>query len=132
MVMEYDEGVAAMTATFAGRLGYRQVASVTGMATEVRDNPDRSRYEILVDGEVAGFTDYRRRDGRITFTHTEVDDAHEGEGLGSTLVRHGLDAARDAGLAVFPSCPFTAEWIRHHPEYVELVPENAREAYDLA
>ena len=56
----------------------------------------------------------------------------EGEGLGSTLVRHGLDAARDAGLAVFPSCPFTAEWIRHHPEYVELVPENVRAAYDLA
>ena len=101
------------------------------MATEVRDNRDRSRFEILVDGEVAGFADYRLREGRITFTHTEVDDAYEGEGLGSTLVRHGLDAARDAGLAVFPSCPFTAEWIKHHPEYVELVPENVRPAYDL-
>jgi predicted GNAT family acetyltransferase len=131
MVIEYDEGVAAMTATFAGRLGYRQVASVTSMATEVRDNRDRSRFEILVDGEVAGFADYRLREGRITFTHTEVDDEHEGEGLGSTLARHGLDAARAAGLAVYPSCPFTADWIKRHPEYVELVPENVRATYDL-
>jgi predicted GNAT family acetyltransferase len=101
------------------------------MATEVRDNRDRSRFEILVDGEVAGFADYRLREGRITFTHTEVDDEYEGEGLGSTLARHGLDAARAAGLAVYPSCPFTADWIKRHPEYVELVPENVRATYDL-
>ncbi len=102
------------------------------MSPEVRDNRDRSRFEILVDGEVAGYADYRLREGRVTFTHTEVDDDHEGDGLGSTLVRHGLDAARAAGLAVYPSCPFTADWIKRHPEYVELVPEGVRATYDLA
>ena len=102
------------------------------MATEVRDQPDNSRFEILVDGAVAGFATYRRKDDRITFVHTEVDDAYEGQGLGSVLVRHMLDASRDAGLAVLPSCPFTAAWIKRHPEYVELVPEGARASYDLA
>jgi uncharacterized protein len=132
MVIEYDEGVAAMTATFAGRLGYRQVASVTGMATEVRDNPDRSRYEILVDGEVAGFADYRLREGRITFTHTEVDDAYEGQGIGSRLASSVLDAARAAGLDVYPACPFIADYVKQHPDrYLDLVPERVRDKYGL-
>ena len=106
--------------------------SVVGMATEVRDQPDHSRYEILVDGVVAGFAQYRRGDDRITVMHTEVDDAYEGQGLGSELVRHVLEEARAAGLAVLPSCPFTASWIKRHPEYLDLVPEGARPAYDLA
>ena len=106
--------------------------SVAGMATEVRDQPEKSRYEILVDGTVAGFAPYRRGEDRITVVHTEVDDAYEGQGLGSVLVRHVLDEARAAGLAVLPSCPFTAAWIKRHPEYLDLVPEGARPAYDLA
>jgi predicted GNAT family acetyltransferase len=131
MVIEYDEGVAAMTATLPVLIGYRQVASVLGMATEVRDHPDQSRYEVLVDGAVAGYAEYRRTSDRITINHTEVDDAYEGQGLGSLLVRHMLDAARDAGLAVLPSCPFTANWMKRHSEYVDLVPEGARAAYGL-
>ena len=101
------------------------------MATEVRDHPDQSRYEVLVDGAVAGYAEYRRTSDRITINHTEVDDAYEGQGLGSLLVRHMLDAARDAGLAVLPSCPFTANWMERHSEYVDLVPEGARAAYGL-
>ena len=131
MVIEYDEGVAAMTATFAGRLGYRQVASVTSMASEVRDNRDRSRYEILVDGEVAGFADYRLREGRITFTHTEVDPEFEGRGVGGALARHALDeVAAEGTRTVVPRCPFFRAWIRRHPEYRPLVRGPAAEAAD--
>ena len=102
------------------------------MSAVVQDDPDHSRYEIRVDGEVAGVADYRRRDDRITFTHTEVDDAYEGQGLGSQLVRTVLDEARAAGLAVHPSCPFIADYIRQHPDdYLDLVPERAREGYGL-
>ena len=32
---------------------------------EVRDNRDRSRYELVVDGEVAGFVQYNMRGGRL-------------------------------------------------------------------
>lgn len=101
------------------------------MTTTVRDRPEDHRYEVLVDDEVLGFADYRRSERSILFTHTEVDDDAEGQGLGSTLVAHALDAAREAGLAVLPRCPFVAEWIQRHPDYVELVPEERREEFGL-
>jgi len=101
------------------------------MAPEVTDNREQSRFEIHVDGEVAGIVDYRLRDDRITFTHAEVADDHEGQGVGSTLASHVLDAARDRKLQVFPTCPFIAEYIKRHPDYVELVPDSVRDKYDL-
>jgi predicted GNAT family acetyltransferase len=88
----------------------------------VSDNPDKRRYEASVDsGVVAGFAEYRLRDGVIVFTHTEVDMAFEGQGIGSTLVREALDDARDRGLKVRPLCPFFKSYIERHREYAELV-----------
>ena len=76
--------------------------------------------------------DYRRRDDHITFTHTEIDDGHEGEGLGSFLSRSVLDTAGEAGLAVHPACPFVARYIKRHPRpYLDLVPEQLREKYGV-
>jgi predicted GNAT family acetyltransferase len=91
------------------------------MSVQVKDVSDRSRYEALVDGEVAGFAAYRREGTTVTFTHTEVDDAYEGQGVGSSLVREALDDARAQGLAVRPLCPFVKAWIDRHPEYQDLV-----------
>ncbi|MEU3017663.1 MULTISPECIES: GNAT family N-acetyltransferase [unclassified Nocardiopsis] len=91
------------------------------MATEVTDVPDRRRYEVRADGEVAGFAEYILTDGLITFTHTEIDPAYEGRGLGGTLVREALDDVRGRELAVLPLCPFVKEWIGRHREYADLV-----------
>jgi predicted GNAT family acetyltransferase len=49
-----------------------------------------------------------------------VDDAFEGHGVGSTLVREALDAVRGEGLRVVPQCPFVKEFIGRHPEYADL------------
>jgi predicted GNAT family acetyltransferase len=99
--------------------------------TEVRDSPAEQRYEVRVDGELAGFAQYRARPGLIAFTHTEVDDRFEGQGLASKLVAFALDDARARGLAVLPFCPFVNGYIQRHPEYADLVPEDRREAFDL-
>ena len=49
----------------------------------VFDAPESSRFEIHADGRLAGFAQYRMKDaGLIVFTHTEIDDAVEGRGLG--------------------------------------------------
>ena len=88
----------------------------------VQDNPDKSRYEALVEsGVVAGFSEYKKRGGLLIFTHTEVDDAFEGQGVGSALARGALDGARTTGLAVRPLCPFIKAYIDRHPEYQDLV-----------
>jgi predicted GNAT family acetyltransferase len=88
---------------------------------EVRDNPERSRFDISLDGAPAGFAQYVRRSGRLIFVHTEIDPAFEGKGLGSRLAEAALDAARAEGARVVPLCPFIASYIERHPVYAELV-----------
>jgi predicted GNAT family acetyltransferase len=100
-------------------------------AIAVTDHPDRERFEITADGELAGFTQYRRRPGLIAFVHTEIDPRYEGRGLASALIREALDASRDEGLAVLPFCPFVNAYIEKHPEYAELVPEAFREKFGV-
>src|SRR4051794_982317 len=77
---------------------------------DVLDVPEKSRVEIRVDGELAGFADYSRLGGRIIFRHTEIHDAYEGRGLGSKLAQGALDFARAAGHPVVPLCPFVASY----------------------
>lgn len=91
------------------------------MAIQVEDNQREERFEIRVDGEQAGYAAYRREPGVTTFTHTEVDDSFEGQGLGSTLARAALDATRERGDRVVPVCPFIKGYIRKHPEYRDLL-----------
>ena len=93
---------------------------------EVVDVPDESRYELRLAGRLIGLAAYRRRDGRIAFTHTEVDEACEGRGFGSRLAEAALDDARRQGLDVVPLCPFMAHFIERHPGYEELVPSAQR------
>jgi predicted GNAT family acetyltransferase len=87
----------------------------------VSDRPERSRYEISVDGAVAGFAAYRRDGDRVVFTHTEIDDAYEGQGLGSTLAGGALDDVRARGLRVVAECPFIRHYLEEHDEYAGLV-----------
>jgi len=88
---------------------------------EVVDVPEASRYELRLGGRLIGLAAYRRRDGRISFTHTEVDESCEGRGFGSRLAAAALDDARRQGLRVLPLCPFIAHYVEQHPEYQELV-----------
>jgi predicted GNAT family acetyltransferase len=82
----------------------------------VTDNEAASRFEIFVEDELAGFSEYQLRDGGITFTHTVVDDAYEGQGIGSRLAKAELESARDRGLKVTPSCSFIRGYLERHPE----------------
>lgn len=88
---------------------------------EVADNRSAQRFEARLDGELAGFAEYRLDGAVYTFTHTEVDDSFEGRGVGGALVRSSLDAVRAAGGSVVAKCPFVASFIEEHDEYADLV-----------
>ena len=88
---------------------------------EVVDDPDETRYEIRVDGALAGFVLYRDEGDRVVLIHTEIDDAYEGQGLGGRLAAFALDDIRRRGLRVVPRCPFIRAYIERHPDYADLV-----------
>ncbi len=102
-------------------------------ATEpiVTDNPQESRFEILVGGERAGLAQYRLRGQVISLNHTEVDEKFQGLGLAGKLTRAVLDQARERGLAVLPYCPYVRSWIAKHPDYLDLVPQDKRPQFGL-
>lgn len=89
---------------------------------EIRHDESEGRYEAYIDGERAGDAYYELDDKRIIFTHTEVDGAFEGKGVGSALARGALDDVRaNSTRRVVPRCPFIKGWIEKHPDYDDLV-----------
>jgi predicted GNAT family acetyltransferase len=95
------------------------------MELTVTDVPEAGRYEARAADRVLGLAAYRRHGDRVVFTHTEVDPDAGGSGVGSTLVRGALDDVRAHGLRVVPRCPFVRAWIDRHPDYAELVDQQA-------
>jgi predicted GNAT family acetyltransferase/glutaredoxin len=82
----------------------------------VVDVPEKNRYELRLGGKLIGLAAYRRRNRRISFTHTEVDEACSGRGFGTKLAAAAVEDARRHGLEIIPLCPFIAHYLETHPE----------------
>jgi predicted GNAT family acetyltransferase len=98
-------------------------ANNTNENIEVVNNRAQNRYEVKVGNEVAVII-YEPGEKSITFLHTEVPPALEGQGLASKLAKFALEDARAQHLSVTPLCPFVASYIRRHPDYMSLLPES--------
>lgn len=86
----------------------------------VHHDPAAHVFSAELDGH-CGVIDYALSDGVMTITHTGVPDAIEGRGVAAELTRVALDTARAAGWKVVPACPYTAAFVRRHPEYGDLI-----------
>lgn len=95
---------------------------------EVRHNDAEHRYEVLVDGALAGLTAYTDSDGRRIFFHTEVDDAYAGRGLAAVLVSTALAETKAAGLRIVPVCPYVAKYVTRHHEVDDVLDPVTPEA----
>ncbi|MGP4027863.1 GNAT family N-acetyltransferase [Actinomadura sp. 3N407] len=91
------------------------------MSTEITDNAEQGRYEIRLDGDLAGFVEYEPGEGTVALVHTEVDPAFGGKGVGGSLARGVLDDLRARNLSAVPVCPFIKSWIEKHPDYQDVV-----------
>jgi predicted GNAT family acetyltransferase len=91
------------------------------MATEVRNVPEESRYEVLEDGRVVGIAEYVDRGEVLVFHHTEIDAPLRGHGLGAHLVRAALDDVRARGRTIIATCWYVAGFVDAHCEYHNLL-----------
>lgn len=86
----------------------------------VKDNPERSRFELEEDGHVA-FADYRRDGSTLVIPHVEAPPELRGSGAAGRLMRGVMETARAQGLRVVPICGYAATWIKRHKEFHDLV-----------
>ncbi|GAB7184807.1 hypothetical protein ATKI12_4638 [Kitasatospora sp. Ki12] len=92
----------------------------TPTSTVVERADERHRYEILVDGDLAGFTEYRDHEEQRVFYHTEIDEAFAGQGLASRLVQDALTDVRAAGKRIVPICPYVAKFLTKHDDFADI------------
>ncbi len=91
------------------------------MSNQVTHNSAKQRYEIHVDGILAGFTQVIEDGGVVTFPHTVVFDQFEGQGLAAHLVTDALDDVRVRDKKVIATCAYVAQFIDKHPDYKDLL-----------
>ena len=90
------------------------------MASAVKDNPAKSRYELEVDGKIV-FANYRRDATTLYIPYVEAPPSLRGTGAAGRLMEGVMETARAEGLKVVPICGYAATWIRRHGEYHDLL-----------
>jgi len=93
------------------------------MTVHVTDVPDEQRFEARDDsGELMGVSYYDVIGSTVAFTHTEVDERFEGQGVAGALTRSALDRVRAQGdRRVAALCPYVKGWIARHEDYQDLL-----------
>ncbi|WP_407160273.1 GNAT family N-acetyltransferase [Bradyrhizobium sp. STM 3557] len=90
------------------------------MMMTVRDNKERHRFELDVEGGTA-FASYVMTPAALVITHTETPRALRGRGIASDLVKGALELIRADGRKVRAGCSFVADYLERHPEHADIV-----------
>lgn len=86
---------------------------------EVKHNEGKNRFEIQLGDQVA-MVKYILASGEIIFTHTEVPEAFEGQGVAGKLAKAAIEYAKAHEMRIRAMCPYIAAYIQRHPEYQSI------------
>jgi predicted GNAT family acetyltransferase len=121
----------------AESLGTTTETARDGLEVTVVDVPGSARLEARVGYSVAGYSvagysvagysEYRRWQGHVVLLHTVTESDWRGRGIATALTRGALSLVRAAGRTVIPRCPMVADYLAHHEDQLDLVPEKYRE-----
>lgn len=87
---------------------------------DIKHNEQAHRFETTIDGQT-GYISYQQRGDSLVYDHTIVPQALGCQGIGSALVKHALDYAREHDKKVVPQCSFVASYINDHADYQDLL-----------
>jgi uncharacterized protein len=88
----------------------------------VEHNSEKYRYELYIGDTLAGFAQYHDSGNRVVFTHSEIDDAYSGQGLGKVLAAGALDDVVGREKVIVPVCPFISRFVlKNKDQYGEHV-----------
>ncbi|MFC9996507.1 GNAT family N-acetyltransferase [Nocardia sp. NPDC127526] len=107
------------------------MSSESDASIEVRKNTELDRFELYVDGYLAGVTSYQDTANERAFVHTEIYPQYEGQGFGRKLVQGALERTRDEAYGILPLCPMVHHFVESRPEYLALVPQWSRQRLGL-
>ena len=79
----------------------------------VTHNEREHRFETEMDGHLA-IAEYTLLGNLITFTHTIVPGAIEGQGVGAALAREALRFAEERNLQIIAQCAYIAAYMQRH------------------
>jgi uncharacterized protein len=108
-----------MSLFLAGTIGEKE-NNMQKNELAVIHNMESKSFEVHLDSYIAELN-YRLAGNTIVFTHTGVPAALEGRGIGSMLVKTGLEYARNNNLRVQALCWFVDGYIKRHTEYQDLI-----------
>ena len=90
------------------------------MTDEVRDHPEKGRFELEVGGQIV-FARYARRGSVLVIPYVEAPPPLRGTGAADRLMRGVMEIARAEGLKVLPLCGYASAWIWRHKQYHDLL-----------
>lgn len=91
------------------------------MTETITRQADPDRFEITIDGTVAGFAAFVDIDDQRVFHHTEIGEEFGGQGLAGKVVQHALEATRAEGKRIVPVCPYVAKFVTKSDEFTDAI-----------
>ena len=76
---------------------------------EVKQKNDEKHgsFEALIEGKRAGLMTYTwAGEDRFIIDHTEVEEVHNGKGVGKEMLIKAVEFAREKDKKIIPLCPF--------------------------
>lgn len=83
----------------------------------VVNNAAASRFEAQLNGDDLAITEYDIAGKNIIFTHTEVPEGYEGQGIAGKVVEVALTWSIENGYKIQALCPYVKKYVDEHPAY---------------
>lgn len=91
------------------------------MNTLQEGDDKKARFYIEEDGvRIANMEYVYAGTDKFIIEHTEVNETHEGRGLGKLLVNAAVEYAREKDMKIIPLCPYAHATFEKTPDYKDV------------